>query len=95
MMHDMPIDEARTSRSAVFVARRARGEPVAYLLGEREFHGHLFRVGSSRAVPRPETEFLVDAGIEAIDRATAERGTGARCSVLDLCTGSGCVAACW
>lgn len=92
MMHDMPIDEARTSDLRALVARRARGEPVAYLLGEREFHGHLFRVDRRVLVPRPETEFLVDAGIEAIDRATAERGTGAPVSVLDLCTGSGCVA---
>jgi len=92
MMHDMPVDDAQRSALRDLVARRAKGEPVAYLLGEREFHGHLFRVDRRVLVPRPETEFLVDAGIEAIDRLTAARGADAPISVLDLCTGSGCVA---
>lgn len=67
------------------VARRAAGEPVAYILGEREFHGRLFRVTPEVLIPRPETELLVEA---ALDRLPADRPV----HVLDLGTGSGCIA---
>lgn len=64
-------------------ARREKGEPIAYLLGEREFHGHTFHVDARVLIPRPETELLVD---EAIARAPK----GAR--IIDLGTGSGAIA---
>lgn len=66
--------------------RRRRGEPVAYLLGEREFYGRRFVVDSRVLVPRPETEHLVEVALER----TRHLSLSARC--LDLCTGSGCVA---
>lgn len=66
--------------------RRRAGEPVAYLLRVREFYGRPFRVDSRVLVPRPDTEILVEV---ALDRMR-ERSLSAR--VLDLCTGSGCVA---
>ncbi|MBM4356520.1 MAG: peptide chain release factor N(5)-glutamine methyltransferase [Deltaproteobacteria bacterium] len=66
--------------------RRRRGEPVAYLLGEREFHSRTFVVDRRALVPRPETEHLVEVALER----TRDRSLSAR--VLDLCTGSGCVA---
>ena len=66
-------------------ARRARGEPVAYLLGQREFFGRLFRVDRSVLIPRPETESLVDAALRQLQGVPAPR-------VLDLGTGSGCIA---
>jgi len=62
---------------------RAQGEPIAYLLGEREFHGLSFAVGPGVLIPRPETEALVEF-------ALAHAPTGAR--VLDLGTGSGAIA---
>jgi release factor glutamine methyltransferase len=65
--------------------RRRAGEPIAYLLGEREFFGRRFRVDRSVLIPRPETECLVEAALEAI------KGLG-RPSVLDVGTGSGCIA---
>jgi len=63
--------------------RRAAGEPLAYLVGGREFFGRLFIVGPDVLIPRPETELLAS---EALRRAAQ----GAR--VLDLGTGSGCIA---
>jgi len=64
-----------------FAARRARGEPVAYILGEKEFHGLPLAVTPAVLIPRPETELLVEL-------ALGEPFGGA----LDLGTGSGAVA---
>jgi len=69
------------------VARRAAGEPVAYLTGHREFYGLAFRITPAVLIPRPETELLVDLVLERIPPA-------AEFNVLDLGTGSGCVAVC-
>jgi release factor glutamine methyltransferase len=67
--------------------RRRRGaEPVAYLRGYREFYGRTFRVDRRVLVPRPDTEILVQVALERMH----DRDLSAR--VLDLCTGSGCVA---
>jgi release factor glutamine methyltransferase len=67
------------------VGRRVRGEPVAYLAGEREFYGRPFKVTPAVLIPRPETELLVDLALERISRDASAR-------VLDAGTGSGCVA---
>lgn len=64
-------------------ARRSAGEPMAYILGEREFYGRRFAVNPSVLIPRPETEHLVEAVIEHLPLG----GT-----VWDLGTGSGAVA---
>ena len=64
------------------VARRAGGEPVAYITGEREFFGRAFVVNPAVLIPRPETELLVELALQRTPR-------GAR--VLDLGTGSGCI----
>ncbi len=64
-----------------FVQRRAGGEPIAYVLGEREFYGLPLSVNPAVLIPRPETELLVE-------RALARKPT----SVLDLGTGSGAIA---
>lgn len=68
------------------IKRRRSGEPVAYLLGHREFFGLDFRVDARVLIPRSDTETLVEVALER---------TGARYmfgNALDLCTGSGCVA---
>lgn len=67
------------------VARRAAGEPVAYLTGRREFYGLDFRVSPAVLIPRPETELLVELALERIPQDKS-------CEVLDLGSGSGCVA---
>jgi release factor glutamine methyltransferase len=66
-------------------SRRAAGEPVAYLVGEREFYSLSFKVTPAVLIPRPETELLVDL---ALERVSTDRS----CKVLDLGTGSGAVA---
>jgi release factor glutamine methyltransferase len=82
--------EERTdpSAAAVFrdlVRRRKTGEPVAYLIGRREFYGIDFQVTPDVLIPRADTETLVDAALEKLI-------PGASHDVLDLGTGSGCVA---
>lgn len=66
-------------------ARRAAGEPVAYLLGERDFYGRTFRCSPAALIPRPETELLVE-------RALAKFDINASLRVLDVGTGTGCIA---
>ena len=70
-----------TAAFRALAARRAAGEPIAYLTGRREFHGLAFQVTPAVLIPREETELLVDIALEA---------KAAR--VLDLGTGSGCLA---
>ena len=73
-------------RWAEWLARRAAGEPLAYLLGEKEFHGLMLEVTPAVLVPRPETELLVDWAGELLS------GRPAGAAVADLGTGSGAVA---
>lgn len=68
-----------------WLERRAAGEPMAYLIGEREFYGRSFQVTPAVLIPRPETELIVD-----LVRARWMPGTTPR--ILDLGTGSGALA---
>lgn len=65
------------------VERRWLGEPLAYLLGEKEFFGRMFAVSPAVLIPRPETEMLVEVALRLVARPDAH--------VLDLGTGSGCI----
>jgi release factor glutamine methyltransferase len=78
------------------IERRASGEPLQYITGRQEFYGLDFIVTPEVLIPRPETEFLVEqviklARIEALDEA-AQQGAGRAPLIVDLGTGSGCVA---
>ena len=68
-----------------FIERRKRGEPVAYIVGAREFFSLEFKVTPAVLIPRPETELLVELALARIPE-------DAPSTVLDLGTGSGCVA---
>lgn len=68
------------------MSRLAAGEPIQYVLGYAEFCGRKFKVGPSVLIPRPETGQLVDESLKLL----AAMGRPAK--VLDLCTGSGCIA---
>lgn len=68
-----------------YLRRRLAGEPIAYILGEREFYGSAFTVSSDVLIPRPETELLVDMALDRVNQRE-------HVSVLDLGTGSGAIA---
>ncbi|HET9861912.1 MAG TPA: peptide chain release factor N(5)-glutamine methyltransferase [Steroidobacteraceae bacterium] len=84
LARDAPVPQDVLARFAALRARRAAGEPVAYLLGRREFWSLEFAVGPAVLVPRPETELLVERVLAQVTAA------GAR--VADLGTGSGAIA---
>ncbi len=86
---DAPVEPDRFDAFIALVARRAGGEPIAYLVGEKEFCGLLLHVGPAVLIPRPETEHLVQWGLETLREFFAGVGCA---SVLDLGTGSGAIA---
>ncbi len=79
-------DEVAVKALALF-HRRQKGEPIAYLTGSKEFYGRSFRVGPGVLIPRPETELLVDWGLEVLRTEVSSPALTA----LDLGCGSGCV----
>ena len=83
------LTETEDARMDMLVALRALGQPVAYLVGTREFYGRDFAVGPSVLIPRPETETLVEAALDFLRRG---RAGGDPPAVLDLGTGSGAIA---
>lgn len=83
---DEPVPPPAEAEFRALLGRRLAGEPVAYLLGEREFYGRPFRVDRRVLVPRPETEHLVEAALDpGLDLPPDAR-------VLDVGTGSGAIA---
>ncbi|SEL09822.1 [protein release factor]-glutamine N5-methyltransferase [Variovorax sp. YR750] len=86
LAHDTDaMPDAAWSALAAQLSRRRAGEPVAYLLGEKEFHGLNLQVDARVLVPRPDTETLVEWALQCLEGQTAPR-------VLDLGTGSGAIA---
>ncbi|MDR1522814.1 MAG: peptide chain release factor N(5)-glutamine methyltransferase [Endomicrobium sp.] len=69
-----------------YILRRSKREPVAYITGYVGFMGFEFRVNKNVLIPRPETELLVET---VLDLATTKQKS---LEILDLCTGSGCIA---
>src|ERR671934_481172 len=78
----LPAESAE--RFAEFAARRRRGEPVPYILGEQEFYGLRFTVNPAVLIPRPETELLVDLALERKFACVADLGTGCGAIALAL-----------
>lgn len=72
------------------VRRRLAHEPVAYIVGRREFYGRPFRVTSDVLIPRPETELVIDEALAVLPNAGAPRLTSIEAA--DVGTGSGCLA---
>ena len=86
---DEPLAPRVAAGFRAHVLRRAAGEPLAYLVGEKEFHGLTLQVSAGVLVPRPETEGLVDWALELLGGGLAGP---APARVLDLGTGSGAIA---
>jgi release factor glutamine methyltransferase len=82
---DAELTTEQISRFEKWVARRARQEPVQYIVGETEFYGLTLRVTSAVLIPRPETEHLVEAVLARVGRDAAVR-------ICDVGTGSGAIA---
>ena len=82
---DEALAPAPAARYTGWFKRRLAGEPIAYIFGEKEFYGLMFKVSPAVLIPRPETELLVELALACIpvDRP---------CRVLDLGTGSGVIA---
>lgn len=87
--HDRPLTPEERATLRESVRRRAAGEPLQYISGEMAFRHLVVKVKPGVLIPRPETEVLVDSVLPAVRSAIADRGEA---SVIDLCTGSGCVA---
>jgi release factor glutamine methyltransferase len=86
---DRPLSIDERNRIRTVYERRRRREPVAYIVGKKEFFGREFHVTSDVLIPRPDTETLVEHALDWL-RAHSERSRPA-CRVLDLCTGSGVI----
>jgi release factor glutamine methyltransferase len=82
---DRPLTAAELADVKALVVRRRQREPIAYIVGQREFYRRLFELTPAVLIPRPDTETLVE-------RALALLPSEAPASVLDLCTGSGAIA---
>ena len=84
--HEFTVGELEQIHA--LTARRATGEPIAYLLGARDFYGRSFRCSPAALIPRPETELLIDRALASLVTLATDAAT----SVLDVGTGTGCIA---
>ena len=82
------VEAEERARFRELIQRRARREPVAYILGEKEFYSLPLKVTPAVLIPRPETEHVVDACLELLRTESVEEAP----RVLDLGTGSGNIA---
>lgn len=81
LKHDQTLSEEQLEKCRVLVRRRSKGEPVAYILGEKGFYKHSFEVTSATLIPRPETEMLVVRGLEILDSRLPARGVRPKSAV--------------
>ena len=97
--YEVPAEKVDDVLAAV--ARLAGGEPLQYVLGTACFYGRDFKVNPSVLIPRPETEILCRSAVDMLsgsceslypDRISQDSPAGRRQRMLDLCTGSGCIA---
>ena len=89
---DYPLSESEMEKCRELVRRRSRGEPVAYILGEKGFFEHVFEVNPSTLIPRPETEMLVERGIQYLNSMfPPETKSDSAPLIVDLGCGTGCI----
>lgn len=86
-------EESEIENLDSIISELASGRPVQYILGKGEFYGEVFEVGEGVLVPRPETEELVEwICSDTADERRRAPATTSTIRILDLCTGSGCIA---
>jgi release factor glutamine methyltransferase len=81
---DRALTPDEATRLDELVARRLHGEPIAYIVGKREFFGLDFQVGPAVLIPRPDTELIVELALERLPQGPSR--------LLDMGTGSGAIA---
>jgi len=81
---ERPLADDEAARLEALVARRLAGEPIAYIVGKREFFGLDFEVSDAVLIPRPDTELIVELALERLPPGDAR--------LLDMGTGSGAIA---
>lgn len=84
---DQPLKEEELEKLRALVKRRSQGEPVAYIIGQKEFFGEMFKVSPAVLIPRPETEHIIEQVLDW----TRKRSFDQPLRILDLGCGSGCI----
>lgn len=88
MLSDLQAADIKT-----FLNRRKEREPLQYIFGQSDFYGLKIKVGPGALIPRPETELLVEEAIKIVNSQQAKsKIQNPKSKILDLCTGSGCIA---
>lgn len=90
LLHDRVLQEDEIKRFKKVIDRRVKREPSQHIIGEEEFWGLTFKVTKDVLIPRSETQYLVK---EALKEARAHEPEAGK-QIIDLCTGSGCIAVC-
>jgi release factor glutamine methyltransferase len=91
LRYDQPLCAEELSRFKALIKRRVKREPVAYILGFKEFWSMDFAVTKDVLIPRPETEFLVEAAFKLLPEDSISKQHLTRKRILELGTGSGAV----
>lgn len=89
LKYDQPLKETELEKLRELVKRRTSGEPVAYILGEKDFFKSKFKVNQSVLIPRPETETLVEIACQELEKLSQKYS---ELNILDLGSGTGCIA---
>lgn len=85
LQFEEPVSRGKLTRLRGWVQRRIKLEPLQYITGETEFYGRSFKVTPAVLIPRPETERMVDVALHSVRNIEKPR-------ILDVGTGSGCIA---
>ncbi|MFZ4405052.1 MAG: peptide chain release factor N(5)-glutamine methyltransferase [Pseudobdellovibrionaceae bacterium] len=91
LQYDRPLQESELDLCRNLLKRRAVGEPMAYVIGQRDFFGLTFYVSPAVLIPRPETEYLVEEALQWLNKSFSTEEASRPIEVLDLGCGSGCI----
>lgn len=87
LKYEAPLTELEVSSLRELIVRKSKGEPTAYLLGEKCFYNRVFKVGSGVLIPRPETEMIVEEVVSQLPKMKCAEDP----QVVDWGAGSGCI----